>query len=500
MRRALALALLLAPAAQAQQGAEPLSAIDWLSQSVRETPVPKPARPRRAEPPVAGQVVTHDIQVMPLDAPGPRQIGTRLPSDLGLPDDLWQGSAPERLLSVIQAAPRSPLPALQDLMRKLLTLRAAPPAGLDDASFALARMDRLLEIGALDDARQMTEAAGLSAPAMFRRYFDISLLTGHEEDACRIMGQTPAAAPTFAARIFCLAQGGDWPAAALTFGTARALGDLPPLDEALLAHYLDPDLYEGEPVPPQDGPPSPLHYRLREAIGAPLPRTGLPRAYLHADLRHHIGWKSQLEAAERLTASGVLSPGILMQIYAHGRPSASGGVWDRVAAVQALEAGLQEGDESAIAAALPAAWQAAETAKIETAMAALWGARLSGHDLNGASGRLAERILLLSPLYKSRIGAKDDLVDVARAAHPQMRHIAPFQEAIRAAFAELPEPSAEGNSSPGEALLRSVALLEAGRGGDPVALREALQALRRAGLEELAQRAALQLLLLERPS
>ena len=52
----------------------------------------------------------------------------------------------------------------------------------------------------------------------------------------------------------------------------------------------------------------------------------------------------------------------------------------------------------------------------------------------------------------------------------------------------------------GEAILRTLVLLDDGASGDPVALTQALATLRAFGLEETARRAALQILLLERYS
>lgn len=52
----------------------------------------------------------------------------------------------------------------------------------------------------------------------------------------------------------------------------------------------------------------------------------------------------------------------------------------------------------------------------------------------------------------------------------------------------------------GEALLRAIALFEAGRSGDPVAVRDALALMRAAGQESRARQAALQYLILERQS
>ena len=77
---------------------------------------------------------------------------------------------------------------------------------------------------------------------------------------------TPDLAPTFPARIFCLARAGDWNAAALTLRTAQALGYVTPEEDALLQRFLEPELDDGETLPPPDKP-TPLVWRMFEAIG-----------------------------------------------------------------------------------------------------------------------------------------------------------------------------------------------------------------------------------------
>lgn len=511
-RIAVLCAITLATGAMAQDAAEkPLSAIDWLSDSVRAPEVPPQSAPGHnlstsGEAPIAGRVVTPTVTVTPLDSAGPRAVGTRLPADSGFPDDLWHASPADTLTQVISATPRAPIPALQDMVRRLMLTRAHGPLQNAPEDFTRARVDHLLEIGALNDAQSLLDAAGVTTPVLFRRYFDASLLRGNDEDACNIMALNPSVAPTFAARIFCLARGGDWSAAALTLGTARALGELSPEEEALMSHFLDPDLNEGEPIPPQDGLPSPLLFRVREAIGSPVPTAPLPAAFRVSDLRHHIGWKYQLEAAEALAAAGVLPASELLAIYSEGRPSASGGIWDRASAVQKIDAALQARDPDAVAAALPDLWRAMNTARVHVPLASLWAERLESLPLEGRAAEIAHNIRLLSPRY-AQITDTGSLIDaIALGSEPQhSEHASPWETALSEAFtadatvpADLAQLAEQGRV--GESLLRAVALFEAGREGDPRSARDAIVFLIHMGQEDIARRAAIQYLLLGEPA
>ena len=240
---------------------EPLSAIDWLSRSVELAPV--------FEPPVTETAVTPGITTTTLAQPSKNPVGILPPRVTGLPQSLWIKSREEDLVALVRAERIDMLPAMQDLLKVLMMAEADPPqdAGTNGALF-LARVDKLLDMGALEQAKSLIEQATPDTPALFQRWFDVALLTGTEDAACDVMQETPSIAPTYSARIFCLARSGEWPVAALTLNTHRVLGDITPAEEALLSRFLDPELYEGEP---------PLDPRLDNTTAtqehAPIPPT-----------------------------------------------------------------------------------------------------------------------------------------------------------------------------------------------------------------------------------
>ncbi|CAN0582313.1 unnamed protein product, partial [Ectocarpus sp. 12 AP-2014] len=252
------------------------------------------------------------------------------------------------------------------------------------------------------------------SPALFSRWFDATLLTGTEDSACAILVANPYLATDYAPLIYCAARRGDWPAAALMLDTAMALGDLDGAKAALLERFLHSDL--DDLMPPLDPPVivDPLDFRLYEAIGERLPTQPLPRAFAHADLRDVAGWKAQLEAAERLARSGALSANLFLGIYTEREPAASGGVWDRVLAVQRFETALSTGNASAIGKTLRPAWDAMRAAGTEVTFANLFAARLTATPPETPAAReLAWHIRLLSDQYER---AAHDAPETARAA------------------------------------------------------------------------------------
>ncbi|QUS35416.1 hypothetical protein [Falsirhodobacter algicola] len=479
---------------------QPLSAIDWLSRSIT-APAPVSAPRPRAE-------KTQPAPVVPSRDAGLDAAGLLSPRQTGLPRDLWGSGPTEAIAARLTALPDGALPALHDLMMRLLLAEATPPRDAKDGTLFLARIDKLLQLGALDQAQALLEAAGSDAPGPLRRIFDIALLLGTENDACGRVERIPGLAPTFPARIFCLARSGDWNAAALTLRTGEALDLVPEREAALLARFLDPDLYEGEPVPPVPERMTPLVWRLYEAIGEPLPTYSLPIAFAHAELRETAGWKAQLDAAERLTRAGVLDPNHLLGLYTLQRPAASGGVWDRVAAVQAVDSDISNEDTDALQVDLPRAVARMQEAELLVPLSRIFAKPLLAMDLPDATARQAFRLGLLSGDFEDALAGPVPenpldrfLASIARG-EPDAPPADDMARSVQSGLTDAAPPDeaadliAEGRT--GEALMLGIERLNLGAEGDLRAMTEGLGTLRALGLDQPARRVAIQALLLGR--
>ncbi|MEL6587954.1 MAG: hypothetical protein AAFQ50_15080, partial [Pseudomonadota bacterium] len=224
------------------------------------------AQPRATTTPEAPATAPEDrqITVMPLGQTRRDAVGL-LPRQLtGLPADTIAGSDPARLKALFAQQPVDALPAMQGVVLMLLLAEMEPPqAAINPDALFFARIDTLLRFGALDQAQALMERAGATDQAAFRRWFDISLLTGFDTRACAAMTANPGIAPTLQARIFCLSRTGDWAAAALTLDTGRAIGAISEEEDRLLAHFLDPELFEGEPPPCPIGARGARRFRSR---------------------------------------------------------------------------------------------------------------------------------------------------------------------------------------------------------------------------------------------
>lgn len=491
--------------AVAQTGG-PLSAIDWLSQSVAQDPDKAPPDPD--EPDTTEGVGTEEITVTPLGEVSNDAVGLLPATVTGLPRDLWGTTPSDELAELFGAARDGLLPTTRDLLLTLLLAELDPPADSDPGhALFLSRVDALIAMGAVEQAQALLERAGPDEPASFARWFDASLLTGTEDAACRALGEKPELAPSLASKVFCLARNGDWNAAALTLETGRALGELTGAEDAILARFLDPETFAGAPelAPPMR--PTPLVFRLYEAIGEPIPTQLLPLPFAQADLQLNTGWKAQIEAAERLARSGVLDDNLLLGLYTERQPAASGGVWERAAAMQELDAALEGSDTGALSAALMHAWEVMGNAGLRPVLADIYADALADRSPAGEAGRIAFEIGLLSDRYRAAAEAREPKRALERflkaVARGDLTGVTPpddFAAAIADGFrsdivpARLQAMLDDGRR--GEAILRGIALAADGAAGDLDKLSAAVALFRAAGLEEVARRFALDALIL----
>lgn len=500
--------VLLGLAGPAVGQSAPLSAIDWLSQSVVTSPNASVSRLPiiPGEPPVtAGGALPKDVSMSVLGAPSLDGIGILPATTSGFPTALWGQARAADILPAIARAEVKAIPALQSLLITLLLAESNPPVGGTDRVL-LARIDKLLEIGALDQAYALIEAAGITTNAdLFRRAFDVSLLTGEEDRACRALKSAPSLSPAPPARIFCAARNGDWLTANLTLRTESSLGAIGPIESALLARFLDPE--SGDlPAPPK--PITPLKWRIFDALGETIPTATLPLAFSHAELSQRAGWKAQIEAAERLARADVLAPNQLLGLYTDRVPAASGGVWDRVDAFQRFEAALAANDPIKINSSLPRAYMMMKTVELEVPFAALFAEALSKQPLTGQAAEIAYELGLLSAQYERLSDTADTSqrqVFLARLARGNLQGIrAPdsMARAIAPAFLgyALPDDltALVTSGQVGLAILAAIDRINQGVLGEDRAITEGLALLRVLGLDSVARRTGLELMILER--
>jgi hypothetical protein len=258
---------------------------------------------------------------------------------------------------------------------------------------------------------------------------------------------------------------------------------------------------------------------MREAVGLPRPAAPLPLAFLHHDLNEHVPMRIRAEAAERLVIAGTLDPDSLHGAYTAGEPAASGGIWDRAAAVQALDAALDAGSSARIVQALAAADEALGARGQRVAFARFYAPRLGELNPGDFASDTRSRLFELLVLGDEGEKAEKFLVRTTRDRHAAVMALLdaggtdgrtkgtglsdPMAEAVVSAFSsaapeggyaeQLAGKLQEGRQ--GETILAALDLLADGDDSAPATLRSALFILRMAGQDPAARAIAAQTLL-----
>ena len=359
---------------------------------------------------------------------------------------------------------------------------------LGDETVLNTRVQALIERGAVQAAYSLLGQAQIQSQEGFALFAETALLTGNVERMCRQLNLSRHLSDNEALKVYCQARFGSWNTAELNFFTLDTLGAFPPTLSSLLAVDLDPELADSLGLPNvEPNQLTALEFQLRAGAGQPVPTQGLPLKFVPSDLSPSSGWKTQIEAAERLGAVGSLPAAQLLERYKSGQPSASGGVWDRVNAVQNLDLTLADpiidpSDE------LLAFWTLMRARSLAAPLAHAWSPMLMKFDASGDGDDILFQMQVLS-----RSNAFDFEPTMARLRRINPHILSENFDRLMAEFnqeipASLPFRSAN--------MLRATGLITDGLEGNELALIEAVALFRAMGLTPLAQQLALEFMIL----
>ena len=255
---------------------------------------------------------------------------------------------------------------------------------------------------------------------------------------------------------------------------------------------------------------TPMGWRILEALGDPVGTGNLPVAFAHADLRGTSGWRAQIDAAERLTRMGVMQPERLTGIYSQRRAAASGGVWDRVRAVQAGQRLAGPGMRTAVAAVTrrvaPVPGDGTGKPPSPASSPTGWPS-----DLTGPSARMQWTILLLAEtrldlaatIAPRPVPRPELALALASGTDLPDSDVCRLWRGIQAAFghphaANAAKPVADRGEGGVGCCWTALGQIADATEGDMLAAERGLAALLGLGLDRDARQIALELLLLER--
>ncbi|PCJ75563.1 MAG: hypothetical protein COA53_06615 [Rhodobacteraceae bacterium] len=491
----------------------PLSAIDWLSESIKDPPAFE--IPAETAPLVAPLI--QDISVKKgLTPVSPDAIGLLSPSLTGFSAALWGDMPASEIAELLTSFPNEGTPEARSLFRRLLLAQANPAPDDHQTGLVLqARVSRLLNIGALDAAEALLGLTPVTNPAIFQQKFDVAILTNRTREVCDALKASPAISDDLSARVFCLARGGDWNAAAITLSLGAGIGAIDPAREEMLIRFLDPELFEGEPDPIPPNPMGIMDFVLREAVLLPRPAGLMPLPYLYRDIGPRAPLRARIEASERLVKAGSLPSNLLFAAYREGKAAASGGVWGRANSVQTLDKALNEGSMENLSRAITDTYSELSNADLLNAMAEEYAEKLAALEYSPdyANARLPVLDLLHLANISNVTWAEGAELNGKRQLALAIVTQAPLiidptgsamqQSIVNGLNGPLPDSPAAARlltlleeNRQGQAILASLRLLSGGALADPEGVKTGLYVLVAAGQSEVARRIAVQILLL----
>ncbi|MAZ03793.1 MAG: hypothetical protein CMN56_11710 [Sneathiella sp.] len=214
---------------------------------------------------IEGTRIDGSVVVQSLGGLDPASIGTLTSASGGLGPDMWDGTAPERVITLLQNLPvSSASPEMQRLFRRLLLTAAVIPQGTENPTDLIRlRLEKLVEAGLVTDATELVSrmpASGMT-PALDRIAVELLLLQGQNDQACRaVEGQQEASIDGFWAKadIFCNLVAGNMARAELGLN----LLDETAGDDTLFFALFDRVAGGATPLPETDQELTPLHFAM----------------------------------------------------------------------------------------------------------------------------------------------------------------------------------------------------------------------------------------------
>ena len=263
------------------------------------------------------------IEVGSLEAIDPDAAGVILPGIEPLPGDIWSGSRRSRIEALLPRLPGAmPSDAMRRLALALLTSPAQPPAGRGEAgALVLARVGRLVAMGARDAALALLESAGPEGgETLSARIENDRLLAVLDLDAAceQILGKAGRAGDGYWRRVRILCQAHAGLIEAATLGLELLLET-----DAGPDQVFDDTIYAmaglAEPVVDPLADPTPLRVAAWRLAQLAIPVEAVSRAAPDV-LPAIVGAPESLPgtrllAAERAEAVGTLSIEALRDLY-----------------------------------------------------------------------------------------------------------------------------------------------------------------------------------------
>ena len=322
----------------------------------------------------------------------------------GINPNIWQKINEKTLFFLLKSLPNLEFYSAQTFLKRILISQTNAPIQTFGASrsgqfYLLAKLDKLIDIGALDEAENTILQVPEINSELFIRWKKISFLTGRIDEMCKNFLQNQSISKDLSVRIICFAQTGDWNAAALILSTVSSLNLVNKSREKLLIDYLDPDLFSIDQTSHDIKKFDEIDFYLTNISKNFQLNVPSRVKYMYSTSKNKSNTANKILAAETLVRKKSINSSSLLDIYRNSHIEGSTGLWKRAIAVKNLDNTLRRNNAQAVGIAVNQATKAMFQAKLLFVLAEGYATKLSRFSYNENRDDLNDSYAIIFALH-----------------------------------------------------------------------------------------------------
>ena len=359
-------------------GREPTNAVDWFIPAENHKTEAKFHEAKPEKDAHVNLIITKS-ELRPNDL---NSVGIIPAKITGIDPKIWQEMNELTLFLELQSLPTLNFDATQTFLKRVLISETIPPIPnlknkLSGKLYLIAKLDKLIEIGALEEAETIINQVSTLDSKLFERLATISFLTGRIDTMCNQLSLYPGLNDDLTVKIICLSNLDDWNAAALILSSAVSLNLLDSHRELLLINYLDPSLLpQNNPLENQTDFDE-IDFYLGNVAKNPQSKFFDDVKYLYATFNNGSDLGGKILAAEALSRKRSINVSTLFDTYRNNNINGSGGFWSRMLAVKALDQALNRNNQQTVGIVLDRAIDAMFKRNLLFALASEYSSKLA---------------------------------------------------------------------------------------------------------------------------
>ncbi len=294
---------------------EGISTSKWLNSKIEDKPVftVLPEKPKKFSP-------ISKVEESSLGSVNLNSIGIISAENTSFPTSLWNRSDESLLAKKITEIPELKIASANKIFKRLLILDTEPPINTIGnknmgSIFLLSRVDRLIEMGAIDEAEVILDYIKNPNYDLLRRKIDIASITGRLQETCKKVRRHFDSSDILKFKIICLAREGDWNAAAILFSVGSTLKLFSSTEKKLLLNFLDPEINVKIGEEEMKANLSPTNFYLFLSRGVFFNTKDLSPKYAYTLSTEGNSLMERIQSSEKLVKSFSMNSNYLFSLY-----------------------------------------------------------------------------------------------------------------------------------------------------------------------------------------